>query len=127
VRFLGYVPRPALVALYNLAEALVLPSVYEGFGLPLVEAFACGTPVICSTGGSLPEIAGQGADLFDPLDPKELLAMLAGVVDDPKRREELRLRSVARARDFSWERAARETRAVYELAFGHALARSQTA
>ena len=116
VRFLGYVPRPALVALYNLAEALVLPSIYEGFGLPLVEAFACGTPVICSNGGSLPEIAGDAAVQFDPLEPKELLPALGRVLDDASFREELQARSANRSSAFGWEQAAQETRTVYELA-----------
>jgi len=113
VRFLGYVPTMDLVALYNLADALVFPSLYEGFGLPVVEAMACGTPVVTSPNGSLGEVAGDAALFVEPTRVESIAEGLRQVVQDRTRREELRARGLARAARFTWAQAADETRQVY--------------
>ena len=113
VRLLGYVSIDDLVALYNLAGALVFPSLYEGFGLPIVEAMACGTPVVMSPNGSLEEIAGGAAELVDPTAAESIALGLRRVLGDSARRAELRDLGLARARQFSWQRAAVETHEVY--------------
>jgi glycosyltransferase involved in cell wall biosynthesis len=99
--------------LYAGATVFVFPSLYEGFGLPPLEAMACGAPVICSNASSLPEVVGDAALMFDPRDVDALAANLTHVVNEPALRDELRAKSLARAAQFSWERTARETLAVY--------------
>jgi glycosyltransferase involved in cell wall biosynthesis len=116
VRWLGGVDSARLPALYRGATALVLPSLYEGFGLPVLEAMACGCAVACSRAGSLPEVAGGAALLFDPLDPVAIAAAMVRLWREPARREELRALGLARAATFSWRRAAQETLDVYERA-----------
>ena len=106
----GLVPPDALVSLLRRAAALVFPSRYEGFGAPPLEAMACGTPVAAARAGSLPEVCGDGARLFDPDSPEELAAAVADVLDAP---EEWRARGLARAAAFTWERCARDHEAVY--------------
>jgi len=91
-----------------------MPSLYEGFGLPVLEAMACGVPVICSNASSLPEVAGEAAILFDPLDVEGMAAAMERVLGDEELRAELRARGLERARGFSWEKCARETLAVLE-------------
>jgi glycosyltransferase involved in cell wall biosynthesis len=108
VRFLDYVPAEDLPALYAGAAALVLPSLYEGFGLPVLEAMACGTPVIASRAGSIPEAAGDGALLVEPSDVRALAAAIQTVLDDPGEREGLRRRGFAQVVRFGWERTALE-------------------
>jgi glycosyltransferase involved in cell wall biosynthesis len=110
----GYVPDPDLPALYSAATAFVWPSLYEGFGLPPLEAMACGVPVICSNASSMPEVVGDAAVLFDPEDEESLRATLLQVMLGPELRDDLRARGLNRASIFSWERAACETRAVYK-------------
>jgi glycosyltransferase involved in cell wall biosynthesis len=114
VRFTGFVPDDDLPTLISAASVLVMPSKYEGFGLPVLEAMACGTPVIISNRGSLPEIAGQAALVVDPDDAAELGSALARVWRDPGLRAALRHKGLARAAEFSWERCARETLVVYK-------------
>lgn len=114
VIFTGYVPDDDLPALYSGADVFVLPSLYEGFGLPVLEAMACGTPVITSTVTSLPEITGDAALLVDPLDTDALARALERVYTDAALRQRLRLAGLARAAQFSWRRCAEETRAVYQ-------------
>jgi glycosyltransferase involved in cell wall biosynthesis len=109
----GYVPESELPALYNHATALVYPSVYEGFGLPVVEAMACGTPVLTSDGSSLSEVAGGAALLVDPLREDALAEGLVRLARDPALRADLKSRGLVRAAVFSWERTARETIEVY--------------
>ena len=109
MRFAGYVPAEELPAWYNAAHALVYPSLYEGFGLPPLEAMACGTPVIASTASSLPEVVGEAGLLVDPLDVDALAAAMARVLTDPDLREHLRTAGLDRARGFTWEGAARQT------------------
>ncbi len=119
VRWLGPVPETDLPALYTGATAFVFPSLYEGFGLPVLEAMACGVPVLCSNASSLPEIAGDAALTFDPADPEAIADALVRVLGDADLRADLRDRGVRRARTFSWERTARETLALYrEMADG---------
>ena len=109
----GYVPEEELPLLYNHAVALVYPSLYEGFGLPLIEAMACGTPVLTSSGSSLSEVA-QGAALFvDPLREDELAEAMTTLATDERLRADLRGRGFLRAAEFSWERTARATIEVY--------------
>jgi glycosyltransferase involved in cell wall biosynthesis len=118
VAFLGYVPRDVLVALYNLAEALVFPSLYEGFGLPVVEAMACGTPVITSRSGSLGEISDDAAEFVDPTSVESIAHALQCVLNDPARQAELRQRGLIHASRFSWEATARQTQALYRQVAG---------
>jgi glycosyltransferase involved in cell wall biosynthesis len=112
----GRVSRDELVELYRNAAALVFPSFYEGFGLPVVEAMACGCPVACSNATSLPEIAGGAARLFDPHDVDEIAAAVDEVLTEP---EPWIKRGLERAKDFTWDAAARAHEDVYrELSSG---------
>lgn len=112
----GYVPDDDLPLLYSGADLFVYPSLYEGFGLPVLEAMACGTPVVTSRTSSLPEVAGDAAWLVDPLDTEELVQAIGELLSDPGKREELRQRGLARSRTFSWLETARQSRALYEAA-----------
>jgi glycosyltransferase involved in cell wall biosynthesis len=103
VRFLGYCPLEEMPVLYEAAAALVFPSIYEGFGMPVVEAMSMGCPVVCSNAASLPEIAGDAALLVDPHDDEGLADALSRVLTDSDVRRDLTLRGVARSRLFSWE------------------------
>jgi glycosyltransferase involved in cell wall biosynthesis len=114
VTFTGFVPNADLVALYNAATLLVLPSVDEGFGLPVVEAMACGLPVAASRRGSLPEVLGPAGLFFDPEDSSEMAATIVRLLDDPARREVLRAEGLRRARAFSWEEAARSALRLFD-------------
>jgi glycosyltransferase involved in cell wall biosynthesis len=102
-----------LAALYANALCLVYPSLYEGFGLPPLEAMNCGCPVVCSTGGSLREVTGQACASFDPADNQALCAALESVVLSESRRTELKAQGHVQAQRFSWDRCAAETLAVY--------------
>ena len=114
---LGYVESADLPALYSGAAAFVLPSLYEGFGMPVLEAMACGTPVITSDVSSLPEIAGDAAVLVDPHDPAAIARAMQRVLA-PDERERLREAGLCRAATFTWDRTARETLAVIREAMG---------
>lgn len=133
VRFLGFVPDEDLAALYNLADALVFPSLYEGFGLPVVEAMACGAPVITSNRGALAEIAGSSsggracAELVDPTDVASIQAGLERVMGDAERRAELRALGLSQAARFDWERTAAQTRAIYQHVVDGAMGSSASA
>ncbi len=109
VRFLGYVPFENLPALMTGARVLAMPSLYEGFGLPVVEAMACGTPVVCANRSSLPEVAGDAALLVDPLDVHAWTDALEKALWDEALRAELRERGFRQAGKFTWEEAARRT------------------
>jgi glycosyltransferase involved in cell wall biosynthesis len=111
VQSLGYVPDDVLAALYRGAECLVYPSLYEGFGLPVLEAMACGTPVVTSRGTATEEVAGGAAVLVDPLD---ISAIAEGIRAAIARRDELVPAGIARAREFTWERAADEIVSVWK-------------
>ena len=114
VRFLGHVSTADLAALYSLADCCAYPSLWEGFGLPVLEAMACGCPVLTSGVSALPELAGDAALLVDPTSTEEIEEGLTQLWTDESLRARLKLRGLARAREFSWERAARETVAVYD-------------
>jgi alpha-1,3-rhamnosyl/mannosyltransferase len=118
VRPLGYVAETLRPFLLSGARVFVYPSLYEGFGLPPLEAMACGTPVITSNVSALPETVGDAALLIDPLDVDALAASIRRLWEDEALRRELRARGLARARDFSWERTARLTLEAYAAAIG---------
>jgi len=114
----GYVPGDHVLPLLSGAEALILPSWYEGFGLPVLEGQQAGVPVVCSKAGSLPEVAGDAALFFDPYSITDMADMMTRVVQSPGLRAELRQKGLANVRRFSWEQTARETLAVYMKAAG---------
>jgi alpha-1,3-rhamnosyl/mannosyltransferase len=105
-----------LKAAYQTATVLVYPSLYEGFGLPPLEAMACGCPVACSKTASLPEVCGAAAEYFDPTSEEEMSAKIAYLLGDEERREQLGRAGVDQAREYSWARMAEETAAVYRRA-----------
>lgn len=105
---------PLLACLYRHAEAFIFPSLYEGFGLPLIEAMACGCPVIASNTSSFPEVAGDAAVLFDPADEDDMSSTMLDVLRDADLRARMAERGLQRVGQFSWERTARMTREVYE-------------
>ncbi|MCD6289563.1 MAG: glycosyltransferase family 4 protein [Anaerolineae bacterium] len=113
VRFLGPVAEAALPALYSGADLFIFPSLYEGFGLPVLEAMACGAPVLCSNRPSLPEVAGDAAYLVDPTSVEGMAMAIVSLLGDAARREEMSRRSLGQAAKFSWQRVAQMTLAVY--------------
>ena len=113
VMFLGPVAEAGLPALYAGAELFVFPSLHEGFGFPVLEALACGTPVICSNVSSLPEVAGSAALQIDPRDTDALAAAMDRVLGDTALAEELRQRGLQQAARFTWAQTAQQTLAVY--------------
>jgi glycosyltransferase involved in cell wall biosynthesis len=113
VRFLGYLPEETLAVMYRLAGVFVFPSLYEGFGLPPLEAMASGTPVVTSNVSSLPEVAGDAAVLVDPYDPHAIAEGIYRVLTDADLRKDLRRKGVARAGQFSWEQSVRRVRKIY--------------
>ncbi|MBT3705034.1 glycosyltransferase family 4 protein [Candidatus Peregrinibacteria bacterium] len=113
IHFTGLVPEDELIALYNLAEAYVFPSLYEGFGLPVLEAFACGTPVVASNVSSIPEIAGKAALLFDPENPKDIAEKIQKLLKSHSLQNDLRQKGLARVKAFSWQKMAKEILSLY--------------
>lgn len=107
VRFTGFVPDSDLAHIYSRAYALVQPSLMEGFGLPPVEAMACGTPVLSSRAGSLPEVVAEAGEFFDPLDVGGMAEAIRGLLADPERRDRLACTALARSRTFTWSASAR--------------------
>lgn len=116
VRFLGYVPFDDLPALYSAASVFVFPSLYEGFGLPPLEAMACGTPVIAANTSSLPEVVSEAGILLPKDDEAAWIAALEAILSRPRLASRLRARGLQQASRFTWERTARETVAVYREA-----------
>jgi len=112
VRWLDYVPAADMRALYQGASAFVFPSLYEGFGLPVLEAFAAGVPVVCSNVTSLPEVAGDAALQVDPTDVVGLASAMEALVSDDALAQRMRDRGRNRAREFTWDRCAEQTLAV---------------
>ena len=114
VRFLGYVPDKTLAVLYRLASVFVFPSLYEGFGLPPLEAMASGTPVVTSNVSSLPEVVGDAAVQVDPYSAEAIAHGILTVLRSPHLRSELQARGLKRVQEFSWARSVRRVREVYE-------------
>jgi glycosyltransferase involved in cell wall biosynthesis len=114
VLFTGYVPFEDLPALYSGATAMAFPSIYEGFGLPVLEAMACGTPVVTSSSSGLAEVADGAAILVDPLSLDEIASALQRVCTQPSLANELSSLGLARAKEFTWQHAARTTLEVYD-------------
>jgi glycosyltransferase involved in cell wall biosynthesis len=109
IRHIGYVPDTELAALYSSASILAFPSLYEGFGMPALEAMACGTPVVAANRASLPEVCGHAALFVDPFDVGSIAAGIGRVLDDADLRSELRERGLRRARMFRWQSCAEQT------------------
>lgn len=114
VIFTGFVPDDDLPLLYNGAEIFVYPSTYEGFGLPVLEAMACGVPVITTSGTSIPEVAGDAACFFPAGDKEALIGEIENLLANLNLRQELSERGIERASQFTWDRVVRQTRAVYQ-------------
>jgi glycosyltransferase involved in cell wall biosynthesis len=121
VHFTGYVPADDLPLIYNLADLFVFPSIYEGFGLPVVEAMSCGIPVITSSTSSLDEIAGDAAITVDPYDVAAIAAAIMRLASDAEQRAAFAQRGLARAAQFSWSRTAHEMLALYARVAGAAV------
>lgn len=116
IRFIGYVPDADLPALYSAASCFAYPSYFEGFGLPVVEAMQCGTPVIASDNTSLPEIVADAGVLVDPFDETKIAEALIRLVSKPEDRAHFRARGLERAREFNWKKTAQTTLNAYERA-----------
>ncbi len=116
VRFTGWVTEEEKPALYASATVFLYPSLYEGFGLPPLEAMACGTPVIVSNASSLPEVVGDAGVLVDPSAPSDWAEAIRSITSNAARRQEMKARGMAQANKFSWARTAQETLAAYDLA-----------
>lgn len=124
IRVLGHVPQADLPQLYNAAELFVYPSLYEGFGMPVIEAMACGCPAVTSNAASLPEVAGVAGLLVDPNDSRGLAGAMQRVLQDPALARQMRSQGLQQAATFSWQRCARETMQVYRQAAGRPAALS---
>jgi glycosyltransferase involved in cell wall biosynthesis len=117
IRTLGYIPSAHIAPILGHADLFVLPSLYEGFGLPVLEAQRAGVPIACSTAGSLPEVAGKGAILFDPLSVDNMVEVIRDCLSNANLRANLRQLGKENLQRFSWENAARETLNVYEMIY----------
>ncbi|MBA2340083.1 MAG: glycosyltransferase family 4 protein, partial [Pyrinomonadaceae bacterium] len=113
VIFTGFIEDGDLVYLYNAASLLAFPSLEEGFGLPAIEAMACGAPVVASNRGSLPEIVGNAGRFFDPYDQPAIAEALCQVLGDDELRKKMSVMGVMRAQQFTWDRAAQDTLAIF--------------
>lgn len=116
VRFTGLIPDENLVLLYNCADLYVFPSLYEGFGLPALESFACGLPVVAANKSSLPEICGDAALYFDPHNIEDIAEKIFSACNDEIKKEDLRRRGFLRMKNFSWEEMAKKTLEIYNEA-----------
>ena len=121
VRFFGFVPPSTLAALYRMASVFAFPSLYEGFGLPPLEAMSCGTPVVTSRMAALNEVVDDAAVLVDAYSVEDIAGGISRVLDDGDLRNELIQKGLARARKFSWERSVRAIHAGYFKALDRAL------
>jgi glycosyltransferase involved in cell wall biosynthesis len=113
----GYVPHTELPFIYNLATLFLYPSLRESFGIPIIEAMACGTPVITSNTSAMPEVAEEAAILVNPLDSASIATAISKVLDDKKFRNYLIFNGLCRATHFSWEATAEQTIALYQSVF----------
>lgn len=113
IRILGYLPYKELPHIYCMARLMVFPSLFEGFGMPVLEAMACGCPVVCSNVTSLPEVAGEAAGYFNPVSPEEIAASISKLWNDDNALSVMREKGIARAELFSWEKTALKTREIY--------------
>lgn len=118
VIFPQFIPDEDMPFFYSAAEAFVFPSLYEGFGLPVLEAMACGTPVICSNISSLPEVVGDAAIKVDPMDVDDISRAMRLIIDDSSLRDKLVKKGLARVKEFSWEKTASKTLEVYREVYG---------
>ncbi len=116
VKILGYIPYEDLPYLYNMARLLVFPSLFEGFGIPLVEAMACGCPIVCSNATSIPEVVGDAGVIFDPFSPEDMAEKIWQLWNDDVKLQDMRIRGMERAKLFSWDNTARQTIEVYRKA-----------
>ncbi len=114
ITFLGFLPSEELPLFYNMAAMLVFPSLHEGFGMPVIEAMACGCPVACSRTSALPEVVGDTAVTFDPSSPEEMSNVIWNLWEDEGKRNAMKERGLKRAEAFSWEKTAEKTLDVYE-------------
>ena len=114
VRFLGYVPNELMPNLYREAHLLLFPSLYEGFGFPLLEAMACGCPVIAAQSSSIPEVCGEAAFYFDPVDQSSLAHAISKAVNDEELMQDLRKKGPKQAKKFSWDKSAAEWKQVVD-------------
>jgi glycosyltransferase involved in cell wall biosynthesis len=114
IYLLGYVPEEQMPGLYAGASMVVMPSLYEGFGIPLLEAMACGTPVVSSNASSLPEVVGDAGVLINPTDRKAWTEAMSDLLTNAQQRSDLRLRGIERAKRFSWLKTAQGTLEVYK-------------
>jgi len=118
VRVLGYLPQVELPYIYNLARLLVFPSLFEGFGIPLVEAMACGCPITSSNVTSIPEVVGAAGIMFEPNSHEDMADKVWSLWSDESKRQRMRILGLERAKLFNWEETARKTLAVYRKAVG---------
>jgi glycosyltransferase involved in cell wall biosynthesis len=118
VHFPGFVPGSEQALWYSAAEIFAFPSLYEGFGLPLLEAMACGTPVVASNSASLPEVVGNAGLIVEPSAVGQLAAALRQLIEEPDLRANLRTAGLERASTFSWRRTAEATVQLYHEALG---------
>jgi glycosyltransferase involved in cell wall biosynthesis len=119
VRFLGYIDDIDKNGLYTGATATILPSLFEGFGLPLLESMACGTPVIAANATSLPEVVGSAGLLIDPHDSDDIAEHINMLFNDQKLQQTLRQRGYDQVKNFTWQKAAQRTLRVLEKVSGH--------
>jgi len=119
ILFAGFVAAEDLPLLYQAADIFVFPSLYEGFGLPILEAMACGTPVACSRISSMPEVAGDAAILFDPEEKDSIASAIRSIIIGTDLREDLAARGLQRSRQFSWAKTATQTLEVIRSVAGH--------
>jgi hypothetical protein len=111
---LGYVPEEEICLLYNSCNLFVFPSLHEGFGFPVLEAFACEVPVICSNATSLPEVGGEGALYFNPRDPADISNKIKELLTDKEKSKMLIKKGVQRLKEFTWKKCAEKTFEVYK-------------
>jgi glycosyltransferase involved in cell wall biosynthesis len=113
VRFIGFIPQSELASFYKLSKISIYPSLYEGFGLPILEAMSCGTPILASNTSSIPEIVNRKDLLFDPKDTKSICDKIMWMLSDKDIQSSISKWGVERAKHFTWENAANETMNLY--------------